>query len=172
MPAADPGQRGSAMLLVSTLLVALLAAGGVALYIELQGTKSADMVKASDSSLYCAEAGLVAARSIVAVNYLAWPTLLDSDPSNDPTWYPIRGDVDGDGADDYEVTIRDNDDDVPPAASDPTFDNDRRVFMVSRCLKSSDTSREVTELVSVSGGGHVYRNQAGGGAFNSGNQNQ
>jgi hypothetical protein len=171
-PRRDPGQRGAAMLLVATILIALLAGGGVALYIQLQSTKSASMVKASSSSLYCAEAGVIAARPIIALNYLAWPILLDGNDSNNPDWYPIRCDLDGDGVDDYEVTIRDNDDEVPPAPNDPTFDNDRRVFAVGRCLRGGDVSREVVELIVVGGGGYVYRNQAGGGGWNTGNENR
>ena len=160
------------MLLVATLLVALLAGGAVALYVQLQGTKSASLVKASKSSLFCAEAGVIAARPTLAQNYLDWPTLLDSSTSNDPSWYPVTGDLDGDGVNDYQVTIKDNDDEVPPAPDDPELDNDRRVFAVGRCLKNSDVSRQVMELLVVGGGGYVYRNQAGGGAWNTGNQNQ
>ena len=160
------------MLLVATVLVALLAGGGVALYIQMQGTKSAGLVKSSRNSLFCAEAGIIAARPTLAIQYLTWPTLLDGVAANDPTWYPLTGDLDGDGVDDYEVTIKDNDDEVPPADDDPNFDNDLRVFAVGKCLRSTDASRQVVELLVVGGGGYVYRDQAGGGGFNTGNQNQ
>jgi hypothetical protein len=86
------------MLLVATLLVALLAGGAVALYVQLQGTKSAGLVKASKSSLFCAEAGVISARQTLALNYSSWGVLLDGNPSNDPTWYPVSGDLDGAGA--------------------------------------------------------------------------
>ena len=171
-PRHDIGQRGSAMLLVATILVALLAGGGVALYVQLQGTKSAGLVKTSKNSLFCAEAGVIAARPTLALNYLTWPILLDGNAANDPTWYPVSGDLDGDGVDDYEVTIKDNDDEVPPAPDNPLVDSDHRVFAIGKCLKSADVSRNVTELLIVGGGGYVYRNQAGGGAWNTGNQNQ
>jgi hypothetical protein len=167
----DPGERGSAMLLIATLLIALLAGGGVALYLQLQGTKGAGMVKAARSSLYCAEAGLNAARGVIALNYLSWPLALDTDKTNDPDWYPVRGDLDEDTVDDFEVTIKDNDDEVPPL-NDPARDNDRQVFAISRCLKSNQGSRQVKELLMVAGAGHVYGSQSGGGAFNSGNQNR
>ena len=171
-PRRDPGQRGSAMLLVATILVALLAGGAVALYVQLQSTKSAGLVKASKNSLFCAEAGIIAARPTLALNYLAWPALLDGNAANDPDWYPITGDLDADGVNDYEVTIRDNDDEVPPAPDDPMFDNDRRVLAVGKCIKSTEVSRNVMELLIVGGGGYVYRSQAGGGGWNTGNQNQ
>ena len=168
----DPGQRGAAMLLVATLLVALLAGGGVALYLQLQSTKGAGMVKASRSSLYCAEAGLAASRTIITLNQVSWPLVLDADPTNDPAWYPITGDIDGVAGDDFIVTIRDNDDEPPAVATDPTRDIDLQVFAVARCTKNANTSREVVELLQVAGGGHLYRNQAGGGAASTGNQNQ
>jgi len=168
----DPGQRGSAMLLIATLLVALLAGGGVALYVQLQSTKGAGLVKASRTSLYCAEAGLAASRGIIALNHLTWPLVLDADATNNPSWYPLVGDIDADGINDYEVTIRDNDDEVPPAASDPERDNDRQVFAVAHCTKNAAVSREIVELLVVAGGGTIYRNQAGGGSLNSGNLNE
>jgi len=167
----DPGQRGAAMLLVATLLVALLAGGGVALYLQLQSTKGAGMVKASRRSLYCAEAGLATSRSIITLNHVTWPLVLDTDPSNDPSWYPIVGDLDGIAGDDYQVTIRDNDDELPPTVNDRTRDIDLQVFAVARCIQNNNTSREIVELLQVAGGGHLYRNQAGGGAANTGNQN-
>jgi hypothetical protein len=169
------GQRGTATLLVATLLVALLAGGGVALYVQLQSTKGAGMVKAARSSLYCAEAGLAVARPMISTQYLDWPLVLDSITTNQPIWYPITGisgDLDGDSVDDFNVTMRDNDDEVPPAANDPERDIDRKVLVVSRCIKDAAVSREITELLEVATGGHTYRNQGGGGAFNAGNQNQ
>jgi hypothetical protein len=168
----DPGQRGAAMLLIATLLVALLAGGGVALYVQLQSTKGAGMIKASRTSLYCAEAGLAFARPFIALNFLTWPLVLDSNPANDPAWYPVAGDMDGDAVNDFIVTIRDNDDELPPTANDRTVDLDRQVFAVARCTKNAAVSREIVELLLVGGGGHTYRSQSGGGAFNAGNQNR
>lgn len=166
-PRRDPAQRGAAMLLVATVLVALLAGGGIALYIQLQGTKSATMVKSSTSSLFCAEGGVVAARPIISVNVADWSNVLAGGTAD---WYPIQGDLDGDAVNDYEVTIRDNDDEAIGTDNDPEVDVDQRVFAVGRCLKQ-DTSRRVQELIVVATGTYVYRNQAGGGGFNAGNQN-
>jgi hypothetical protein len=160
------------MLLVATVLAALLAGGGVAVYLQLQSTKSAGLVKAARSSLFCAEAGLAAARPVIAASYLVWHDLLDGDPATDPDWYPITGDVDGDGTADYSVTIRDNDDERLPTPNDPSVDIDRRVFAVARCTRNADVAREVSALLTVSSARHVYRNQDGGGGFNNGNQNR
>lgn len=130
------------------------------------------MVKASRSSLFCAEAGLSASRSIITLNHATWPLVLDADLTNNPPWYPIRGSIDSDPDDDFEVTIRDNDDELPPTLNDPTRDIDLQVFAVARCIKNANASREIVELLQVAGGGHLYRNQAGGGAAGTGNQNQ
>ena len=56
--------------------------------------------------------------------------------------------------------------------NDLTRDNDRQLFMVSKCLTNSGMSRQVVELVRIAGSGQIYRNQGGGGGFNSGNVNQ
>ena len=67
-----------------------------------------------------------------------------------------------------EVKIADNDDELP---SDTTQDFDGRYFMDSRCIQDNDFPRTISELIGVSSSGHNYRNQSGGGAGNTGNQN-
>lgn len=167
----DPAQRGAAMVLVATLLTALLAAGGITLYIQMQSVHGASIAKSSNQALFCAEAGLSASRASVAASSLDWPAILDGNPENDPEWYPWTGDVDGDGDDDYEVTLRDNDDEQPPAALDPAEDSDGRVLIVSTCTKG-DFSKQIIELVALQAGSNVYRSQSGAGGWNTGNQNQ
>src|SRR5262249_54460595 len=80
----DPPEQGSAMLVVATILVALLAGGGIALYLQLQNTKSAGVAKATAASLYCAESGAAVAQGIYTNQYALWYTILDTDTSNDP----------------------------------------------------------------------------------------
>lgn len=164
-------QRGSVMMVVACILVALLAGGGIALYVTVQGTKSTGYLKANRSALYCAEAGLSAARAKLAEDPTQWNALLDGDAANDPAWYPVTGDLDGDGAADYEVTVRDNDDELPPAANDPTHDSDLGILIVSRCTKYPETPRQVFELVFFELGNSAYRDQSGQGAGNTGNAN-
>ncbi len=165
------GEQGSTMIIVLVIMVALLGASAVALNLQVSNTKSAGLVRSSRTSLYCAEAGLAAARPILAENYAIWPDLLDLDPDNDPTWYPIQGDIDGDGEFDYEVIIRDNDDEPVTLPPDPTRDNDLRVFIQSKCIANPDTPREILELVIYEGGGTIYRDQTGQGSGNTGNAN-
>src|SRR5688572_21424177 len=103
------------------VLVALLAAGAALLSIQLGSTRQAGLAADQRGALYCAEGGLVAARPVLLANYAGWALVLDADPGNDPAWYPITGDLDGNGSVDFEVTIRDNDDEPAPD-DDPTVD--------------------------------------------------
>jgi hypothetical protein len=168
----DSGQRGSVLVLVLVVIVALLAGGAVLLSLQLGSTRQAGLAADERGALYCAEGGLAAARPVLLANYAGWAQVLDADPGNDPAWYPITADLDGNGLADYEVTLRDNDDESLPAANDPTVDIDLRVFADSRCLIYADSPRTVTELLRYQGGGKLYRNQAAQGSWNSGNSNQ
>lgn len=165
------GERGSIMLVVAMVLVALLAGGGIALYVQVSSTRSTGYLASSRAALYCAEAGLAVGRRVIGMNVGDWPAILDNSDSNNPSWYPLTGDLDGDGEADYEVTIRDNDDELPPDPNNPMTDNDLTVFVVSRCTRYPETPREVFELVSYSTGSAGYRNQAGQGTGNTGNAN-
>ena len=51
-------ERGSAMVVVMVILVALLGAGAVAMHVQVSDTQSTGLIKAGRDSLYCAEAGL------------------------------------------------------------------------------------------------------------------
>jgi hypothetical protein len=166
-------ESGAAVAVVMVLVSALLTAGALAVHLAVGDTRATGYAAASRSALYCAEAGLASARALIGASYASWPLLLDDDPANDPSWYPIRADLDApaDGVTDFEVTIRDNDDELAPVANDPRRDNDLRVFVVSRCTRHRETPRQVLELITYEGGGNVYRNQSGQGAGNAGNVN-
>jgi hypothetical protein len=168
----DP-ERGSVMLLVSIILIALLSGGAIALYIQMSSNKQVGFTSTSRASLYCAESGLAEARATIGAFYSVWNDILDTDPANDPPWYPIRGDIDDpkDGVTDFEVTVRDNDDEPTSMPNDPTHDNDLKIFIISKCTKYPDAPREVLELVVYDQGQQQYRNQAGQGSGNTGNAN-
>lgn len=162
-------ESGAAFILVVTLLAALLAGGAVVVLLTSTQTRAAGESRRALDATYCAEAGLMQTREILGAIPDEWDTLLGG-ASSSPTIpvYPITGDLDGDGEDDYRVTIRDNDDDDP---LDGTIDNDQRVFIVSTCIKYDEVSREVIELISTnSTQGDTY-DQAGQGADGSGNIN-
>ena len=155
--------------MIVTLIVtsSLIAGATVLASMQLASTRSADLSRSGLSSLYCAEAGLAAARPIVAGNYTNWSTALAASASGDtsePSWLQtaINHDLDGDGVADFSVYIKDNDDELPPKANDLANDNDLRVWIVSKCTKYTDTVQEVEELVIYNGGGNCYKAQLGG----------
>lgn len=166
-------QRGAALMTTMIILTGMLVAAGTSVYLLTAETRSIAYTASARRALFCAEAGLATARSVVAGNYATWSDALDSNPANDPYWYPITGSLDGvaGAPPDFEVTLRDNDDELPPLDNNAAQDNDLKVFIVSRCVKYPEYPRAVTELVEYSSGGNVYRNQAGQGAGNTGNAN-
>jgi hypothetical protein len=163
-------ERGSAMLMTLILITALLSGAAVLVSTQLSANRSTDLMRTGMLSLDCAEAGLVAARPVVLANYARWAGSIGT--GSEPSWLAsaISHDLDGDGAADFVVTLKDNDDELPPAANDLLHDNDLRIFIVSRCIKYGEVPKEITELVQYAGGGSCYQSQQGGCAGN-GNSN-
>lgn len=163
-------QRGSAMLVTLILIAALLGGAAVLVSTQLAASRSTDLVRMTMLSADCAEAGLVSARPVVLASYALWAGSLGT--GTEPSWITsgVNHDLDGDGAADFVITLKDNDDELPPLTNDPTTDNDRRIFVISRCIKYGEVPREVGELVQYSGGGSCYQSQQGGCAGN-GNSN-
>lgn len=145
------------------IIAALLAGAAVLVSLQLASSRSTDLTRSSVTALYCSEAGLSAARRVVADNYAAWNASLAS-PGIEPPFLraAFSHDLDGDGIDDFLVTLRDNDDEYPPLTNDVTRDNDLQVFVVSRCTKFPDTPQEVSELIHVTGPSKCYQSQEGG----------
>lgn len=166
-------QRGAALMTSLIVLSGLLVAAGASVYLLTAETRSTSYTTMARRSLFCAEAGLAVARPIVAGNHGGWNLALDSNTANDPAWYPITGHLEANqtGAPDFVVTLRDNDDELPPLDNEPFRDNDLRIFIVSRCARYPEHPRTVMELVEYSSAGHAYRNQGGQGAGNTGNAN-
>jgi hypothetical protein len=162
-------QRGAALVVTMMVVVALLAAGALALYLQMADTHAAQYVAKGRGALYCSESGLAGARDYIATHQSDWPAMMDSDASNDPDGYPVEGDLDGDGVNDWHVTIRDDEDEFP--TNNPNVDVNGMIFVVGTCLAYPDTPREVTEMISLSGGGTHYRNQAHQGASGTNNAN-
>jgi hypothetical protein len=156
-------QRGSAMLVTLIVIGALLAGGAVLVSLQISSNRSSDLTRSGMSALYCAEAGLTAARPLVATNYLQWNAALLA--GTEPAWLsgPL-GDhsIDGDTTADYEISLRDNDDEVSPNPNDLTHDNDQTIFIVSKCIKFPDTEKEVVELVTYTGTTGCLKTQQGG----------
>jgi hypothetical protein len=163
------GQRGAAMMVVLIVTTSLLIAGSLAVRMSASESKSTSYLSSSRRALYCAEAGLAATRATLGSGYTSWNGWLDG---TNTTGYPLQGYIDHTqtaGPFDWQVTIRDNDDEI--ATNVPTQDSDQTVFVLSTCLAYPETPRTVGELVSFTGGGLSYRNQSGQGASNTGNNN-
>jgi hypothetical protein len=170
-------QRGSAMLVTLIIIGALIAGGAVLVSLQISSNRSTDLTRSGMSALYCAEAGLSAARPVVALNYTkpgtatpdGWATALVASGTGtltEPTWlYTAIGSHDldqpPDGVDDFEVYLKDNGDESS-GADDPTLDNDLQIFIVAKCKKYADTPKQVEELVQFTGGGSCMPDQAGG----------
>ena len=169
-------ERGSAMLVTLILISALLAGAAVLAAMQLSSTRSSDVTRTGMSSTYCAEAGLAAARSVVANNYTSWSSWLCTSASMSSCTEPTglgsaigSHDIDGDGSNDFIVYLRDNDDELT-TTNNLAADNDLRIFIVSRCTKYAENTKEVEELVQYSGGGTCYQSQQGG-CWGNGNSN-
>ena len=154
-------QRGSAMLVAMILMAALLAGAAVLVSLQLGSNRGTELTKTGISALYCAEAGLTATRATIAVNQSDWASFLGT--GTEPTWLAaIQHDLDNDGNDDFQVTLEDNDDEIPPTNDAPTADFDGKIYIVSRCIKYADTPREVRELITFTEVTHCYGAQRGG----------
>ena len=178
----DP-QRGSAMLLTLIIITSLLAGTSVLVAMQLQSTRTADLTRNGVAALYCAEAGLAAARPIMANNYTQWnaafaaQTLAEAtNPSAfvEPTFLgpgAFSHDLDGDGVADFHVMIRDNEDEVAPAPNDPNTDLDQTAYLIVECIKFPDMPKRVEELARFNPGGLANIRTIGGGIMGVGNGN-
>lgn len=160
-------QRGSAMLITMIIIAALLAGAAVLVSMQMSSSRSTELTRNGLAALYCAEAGLAAARSVVTSNYGAWDAALtgncaDSDCASliEPGWLSaISHDLDGDLISDFALYVRDNDDDAMP--QDYDSDEDDTVFIVARCTKYPDSPRQVEELINHRPAMNQYRCQLG-----------
>lgn len=163
-------ERGSAMLVTMLIIAALMAGAGILLQLQLSSSRSSDFTRSGTAALYCAEAGIAAARNVVAQSYAGWNGNMCTSPDpmlcTEPAWLATgigSHDIDGDGDADFIVYLRDNDDELPPLAPDGTLDNDLQVFVVSRCIAFPDTPKQVEELVLHNGAPPCMPFQQGGG---------
>jgi Tfp pilus assembly protein PilX len=161
------GEHGGAMLVTLIVITALLAGAVSLASIQAASSRSVGLMRDKNAAVYCAEAGLATARSAVAASYAQWNAALAA--GTQPSWLAsLDRDLDKDGSMDFELTLRDNDDES--GTDDPAHDNDLAVFVTSTCVKYPETPVSVAELVRYSGGGNCYQSQLGGcGGNNNGN---
>jgi hypothetical protein len=168
-------ERGSAMLLTLIIITSLLAGSSVLVAMQLQSTRTADLTRNGVAALYCAEAGLAAARPIMANSYALWNAAFTAqslaevgNPSAfiEPLFLSpgaFSHDLDGDGVNDFRVMIRDNEDEVAPALNDPNTDLDQSAFLIVECTKFPDMPKRVEELSRFNPGGQANIFTVGGG---------
>ncbi len=165
-------ERGTAILVTMVLVVALLGGGAVLVGLQQSSTRSAGVVRNNVTALHCAEAGVAAARKVVASNYAGWSAGLQAGLNNaEPAFLispAIDHDLDNDGTPDFTVILKDNEDEI--GVNDNLKDNDLQVWVIATCTKFPDQQKQVSELVRVSVGGTCYDSQLAGCGGN-GNQN-
>jgi len=194
-------QRGSALLAVVALSGVLLGIALAVLYYAGQQRRRAVNEARLTTREGCAQAGLQLARSYFGRSFAGWnsylaspgrfnPVRTDDNPTPaDPGDAALRAsnpevfaDLDGDGAPDVFLYIRDNEDELPPAAPNWRRDNDQVVVVGALCVSrtlaprrednSVDSDALLMEgLLDYNVTGSVYRAQGTGGATGSGNLN-
>jgi type II secretory pathway pseudopilin PulG len=154
------------MLITMIVIGALIAGAATLTNLQVQSQRSQDLTKSNVSSLYCAEAGMAAARTALAYHYESWGAGLAQSAGGDktePSWlYTAIGnhDIDGDHRDDFSVYMFDNVDD--PGDNNPQADNDLQVFVSVSCTKYPETPNTIVELVKYNGGTGCHPAQIGG----------
>jgi hypothetical protein len=155
-------EHGGAMMVTLIIILVLLAGASMLVSIEVNSTRSTGITRTGMTAMYCAEAGLTAARQVVANNQLEWagasptPGSICTNPDHtacaEPGWLQSSfvHDLDGDTDIDVKVVLVDNDDEFP--VPDATKDSDRRIFIVAQCLTFPEATRAISELVEASGG--------------------
>ena len=135
------------MLIVMITVSAMMTAGAVLVRLQTSSVHGTDVNRAATVGLYCAEAGLTAARADIMANVALWNASLGL-ATEPPFLAAVSRDIDGDGVGDFTITLRDNDDE---ALNDLTTDSDQTVFVVATCIKHPDTRTQVTELLTSTG---------------------
>jgi hypothetical protein len=169
-------ERGSAMLVTLIIISALLAGAVVLVSMQLSSNRSTDLARNSMTALYCAEAGLQAARAVIATAaktdrdaaLTASAASIAAGTTPTEPAFLLAGitshDLDGDGVSDFFVYIRDNDDELSGSnVSALGTDTDSKVWLISTCTKYVETPKSVSELIEITDQkGMMYDWQAGG----------
>ncbi len=155
-------QRGSAMLITMVIISALLAGAAVLLSMQLASNKGTDLERNGLAAEYCAEYGLTLAMPYISSNYSTWSAKNALPIPTQPLWLGdsyFNHDIDGDGIDDYAITLK-NDDDATPL--DPNTDHNSKVWVISTCTKYPDNPRQVSVLFLYTPKPTCYQSQEGG----------
>ena len=203
-------ERGSALMVamaVSAILLLIIA--GLFGYVQAERTRAGRPARELTRK-ECAEAGLLLARAYFSANVSTWNKYLN-DPSHlnpvpaswntspaDPVAAVAAGaaawtgasapfndlfyDLDGDGKKDVYIYVRDNQDELLPAANNWRKDNDQNVIVGAICISTTLSPRltsgatdpselSIESLLSYNAPSNTYASQANGGSSNNGNHN-
>ncbi len=147
-------QRGSALLVAAGLTTVLLVVVAGLIYFATQSRLRAIGVSRAVSRISCTESGLQLARAYYGRNYSMWnstflpnPTVYNAGDaiardltaranllSTNPELF---ADLDGDGAPDVYLYVRDNYDEFLPNPNNPNRDNDLNVIVGAMCISST-----------------------------------
>jgi hypothetical protein len=140
-------EQGSALVVVMIVVAALLAGAAILTSMQTKSSHGSQINQHKISGLYCAEAGLNEAKATIISSHASWDA--DLGTGVEPSWLGgIQHDIDGDGANDFTITLRDNDDEDP---NDLAHDTDHAVFVVSTCIKYPESPTTVTVLLKDTG---------------------
>jgi len=155
----------TAMIMVVVIMVSV---AGIMAYAKSQKSRAINNSRAADR-LSCSQAGFELAKNYFARNFSNWNTYLSKPSvynpikssfnttpaapvfnpataaSPDPLFVTnpeLFADLDGDGWNDVYMYIRDNQDELPPAADDPSRDNDQTVVVGALCISSTMVPRK------------------------------
>jgi Tfp pilus assembly protein PilX len=180
----EPRQReaGSTLVLVLILLVILLVVAAIVIRGAASDTGTAGYDRTGKAAFLCAESGLRTGMNQLGIDPLAFSTILKCGstdggvPACGSTCVgsyscPLHLTTTSDGGVTTalaDVWIADDVDDNP---NDMLTDVNMTVYMTSKCTQPDLPQRQLQILYVAGGGGQYYRNQAGQGSTNAGNQN-
>jgi hypothetical protein len=162
-----------AVAMVMAVVVAMLLVGAVGMGLLSASLRTSGAQRTAARALACAEAGLAAGRVFFLDQVGTWNSFLACNTGAPcPAGYPLRGAAGSDGQASYEVRLRDNRDEPPPAQDNPLTDLDLTVIIESRCTDPDLPPRVLLQHVSFDTTQLPdYRAQAGHGRARTGNQN-
>lgn len=151
------GDEGSALAFVLIIAAALLFVAAIGMHVGLGGRRSATQGKEGKEAFWCAEKGLEQGRVIVGANFRNAGELATILSGGTTSWYDASTGVivtDNTCTNQYtfRVTIRDDIDEIPPAADTPTSDSNMRVFVESEALRSGIAQAKISVLLGTPAG--------------------
>lgn len=191
--------RGQAMITAITMMGLLGAiVTGLMVYVHSQRERTI-MSARSMTRNSCASTGLQYARTYFAARFSSWNSYLSQPAKFNPvssTWNstptdpravnsdhtPLQSDIDGDGNPDVFIYIRDNPDEILPAAENWASDNDQNVIVGAVCISTTMVPRRqdgqpdpnlvtMEAMLSYNLPNNGYSSQGGGGTSGTGNIN-